>query len=222
MTISAAQKSVVTIAIDGPAASGKGTIARKLADYLDYAYLDTGALYRAIALTILQAGDDPSDRQTAIRTAQQLDMTKLDEPEFLANLRLPATSKAASLVAAEPDVRAAILTTQRQFAAAPPEAKAGAILDGRDIGTVVCPDADKKLFITASADIRAERRWKELVVQDKSLERAAILADIEKRDKADSTRATAPLKQAEDAHLLDTSNLSIEEAFEAALALVKS
>ncbi len=208
------------IAVDGPAASGKGTLARRLAAHFDYAYLDTGALYRAVALTVLTKGQDPANTKAAVDAAQNLDMAQLDEPDFARNLRTAETGLAASIVAAEPDVRAAILTAQRHFGETPPGGKQGAILDGRDIGTVVCPDADAKLFITAQAQVRAERRWKELVVQDTSLTLANVLADIEARDARDAGRATAPMKQAADAHLLDTSDLSIEEAFAAALALV--
>ena len=208
------------VAVDGPAASGKGTLARRLAARLDYAYLDTGALYRAVALCVLRAGQDPTDSEAAIAAARALDMHLLDDADFAAALRTAETGAGASHVAAVPEVRAAILTAQRQFATTPPDAKAGAILDGRDIGTVVCPDADKKLFITARAEVRAERRFQELRAQDDTLSFATVLADIEARDARDMNRATAPLKQAEDAHLLDTSDLSIEEAFNAALALL--
>ena len=147
-------------------------------------------------------------------------MKLLQDSDFAAALRTAATGAAASYVAAVPEVRAAILSAQRQFAATPPDAKAGAILDGRDIGTVVYPDADKKLFITARAEVRAERRFQELRAQDDTLSFDTVLADIEARDARDMNRATAPLKQAADAHLLDTSDLSIEEAFNAALALL--
>ena len=208
------------IAVDGPAASGKGTLARRLAAHFDYAYLDTGALYRAVALCVLRAGLDPADEAAAIDAARALDMALLDAPDFAAALRTAATGAAASYVAAVPQVRAAILTAQRDFAHHPPDGKAGAILDGRDIGTVVCPDADKKLFITARAEVRAERRFQELQAQDNNVTLETVLADIEARDARDMNRATAPLKQAADAHLLDTSDLSIEEAFNAALALL--
>ena len=209
------------IAVDGPAASGKGTLARLLAAHFDYAYLDTGALYRAVALGVLQAGGDAADDAAALAAAENLDMAKLDEPDFTAALRTAETGLAASLVAAKPLVRAAILQAQRAFAATPPEGKAGAVLDGRDIGTVVCPQAAAKLFITARADIRAARRHKELLAQGTTLSLAEVLADIEARDARDAGRETAPMKQAADAHLLDTSDLSIEEAFKAALALVR-
>ena len=208
------------IAVDGPAASGKGTLARRLARHFDFAYLDTGALYRAVALCVLRAEQDPHDEAAALAAARQLDMALLNDEDFAADLRTAETGAAASLVAAIPDVRAAILAAQRDFAATPPHHANGAILDGRDIGTVVCPDADKKLFITARPDIRAERRWKELRAHDEALTFETVLADIEARDARDMNRATAPLKQADDAHLLDTSDLSIEEAFKAALALL--
>ena len=209
------------IAVDGPAASGKGTLARRLAAHFDYAYLDTGALYRAVALGVLQAGGDAADDAAALAAAENLNMAKLDEPDFAAALRTAETGLAASLVAAKPPVRAAILQAQRAFAATPLDGKAGAVLDGRDIGTVVCPQAAAKLFITARADIRAARRHKELLAQGARLSLAEVLADIEARDARDAGRETAPMKQAADAHLLDTSDLSIEEAFKAALALVR-
>lgn len=208
------------IAVDGPAASGKGTLARRLATHFDYAYLDTGALYRAVALCVMRAGGDPADAAAAIEAAQQLDMALLLDSDFAAALRTAETGAAASHVAAVPAVRSAILAAQRQFATTPPDDKSGAILDGRDIGTVVCPDADRKLFITARPEIRAERRFQELKQHDAALSFETVLADIEARDARDMNRATAPLKQAADAHLLDTSDLSIEEAFKAALALL--
>jgi cytidylate kinase len=209
------------IAVDGPAASGKGTLARKLAAHFDFSYLDTGALYRAVALCVLKKGGTPENIQDAVQAAQNLDMQLLDDADFAAQLRTAETGYAASVVAAMPDVRAAILTAQRDFAATPPDNKAGAILDGRDIGTTICPDADVKLFITARADVRATRRWKELKAQDETLAFETVLADIEARDERDSSRTIAPMKQAADAPLLDTSDLSIEEAFAAALALVE-
>ena len=207
------------IAVDGPAASGKGTLARKLAAHFDYAYLDTGALYRAVALTVLRAGGQPSDDAAALAAAQNLDMAQLEAADFAADLRSAETGLAASVVAAKPPVRAAILQAQRAFADTPPDNKQGAVLDGRDIGTVVCPEARVKLFITARAKVRAARRHKELVAQNEQLSLQDVLADIEARDARDATRDTAPMKQAADAHLLDTSDLSIEEAFAAALAL---
>ena len=209
------------IAVDGPAASGKGTLAKKLAAHFNYACLDTGALYRAVARSVIEAGQDPADAAAAMAAAEAFDMARLDEADFAAALRTAETGAAASLVAAVPEVRAAILAGQRRFAETPPGGCAGAVLDGRDIGTVVCPDAARKLYITARPEIRAERRFAELKTQDASLSFDAVLADIEARDARDMNRAVAPLKQADDAHLLDTSDLSIEEAFKAALALVE-
>ena len=210
------------IAVDGPAASGKGTLARRLAAHYGFAYLDTGALYRAVALSVIDAGHAPESEPYGVAAAETLNMAQLDEADFAARLRTAETGKAASIVAAMPDVRAAILSAQRRFAENPPDNKSGAVLDGRDIGTVVCPDASAKLFITANAAIRAERRWKELRIGDAALSLAEVLVDIEARDARDKSRAIAPMKQAADALLLDTSDLSIEEAFTAALALVES
>jgi cytidylate kinase len=208
------------IAVDGPAASGKGTLARKLAAHFDYAYLDTGALYRAVAVRVVQAGGDPADDEAALHAAQSLDMRQLEEPDFARALRTAQAGRAASVVAAKPPVRAAILRAQQQFADMPPFGKNGVVLDGRDIGTVVCPDAPAKLFITARAEVRAKRRYGELRADEPTLAFSDVLADITARDARDAGRAAAPMKQAADAHLLDTSDLSIEEAFSAALALV--
>ena len=210
------------IAVDGPAASGKGTLARRLAAHFDFAYLDTGALYRAVALSVILADGNLENESDAVAAAESLDMARLEDSDFAARLRTAETGLAASIVAAMPRVRAAILAAQRQFATQPPDGKKGAILDGRDIGTIVCPDAAAKLFITARAEIRAERRFAELRVNDGSLNLETVLADIHARDARDEGRATAPMKQADDAPLLDTSDLSIEEAFVAALALVEA
>lgn len=206
------------IAIDGPAASGKGTIARKLAAELGFAYLDTGALYRAVAHEVRTNGQALNDVGAATAAAQRLDLGKLSDQAYSAALRQAGAGEAASIVAAMPEVRAAILHAQRDFALNQTQ---GCILDGRDIGTVVCPQAPHKLFITARAEIRAERRWKELVQIQPSLTREAVLADIEARDARDQNRSTAPLRQADDALLLDTSDLSIEEAVSAALLLLQ-
>lgn len=210
------------IAVDGPAASGKGTLARRLAAHYDFAYLDTGALYRAVALSVILAGGNIENESDAVAAAESLDMARLEDSDFAARLRTAETGLAASIVAAMPRVRAAILAAQRKFATQPPDGKKGAILDGRDIGTIVCPDAAAKLFITARAEIRAERRFAELRINDGSLNLETVLADIHARDARDEGRATAPMKQADDAPLLDTSELSIEEAFAAALALVEA
>ncbi|MGB1118278.1 MAG: (d)CMP kinase [Parvibaculales bacterium] len=210
----------VIIAVDGPAASGKGTLARRLAAHFDYAYLDTGSLYRALAFDVLRRGEAPEDASAGLRAAKGFDLTMLNDPDTLAALRTDAVGTAASMVAAQPDTRAAILQIQRDIAETPPDGKAGAVLDGRDIGTIVCPQAAHKIFVTARAEIRAERRWQELRRHDPQISPEDVLADLKARDQRDSARATAPMRAAEDAHLLDTSDLSIEEAFAAALALV--
>ena len=210
----------VIIAVDGPAASGKGTLARRLAAHFDYAYLDTGSLYRALAYDVLRCGEAPENASAGLRAAKALDLAMLNDPDILAALRTDAVGTAASLVAAQPDTRAAILQIQRDIADTPPDDKAGAVLDGRDIGTIVCPQAAHKIFVTARAEIRAERRWQELHQQDPQVSLEDVLADLKARDQRDSERATAPMRAAQDAHLLDTSDLSIEEAFAAALALV--
>lgn len=205
------------IAIDGPAAAGKGTLARRLAEKFDFAYLDTGALYRAVGLTLLKQGIDPADMEAAEAASMDLDLSLLDDPE----LRTEATGGAASKVAAMPGVRANLLDFQKNFAASPPENKKGAVLDGRDIGTVVCPEADLKLFVTASAEVRAERRRAELEGRGQAADFDAILADVRARDERDMGRKDAPLKPAEDALLLDTSNLDIDAVFLRAANLVK-
>lgn len=204
------------IAVDGPAAAGKGTLARRLALALNLAYLDTGALYRAVGLGVLRAGGDPADEETAVETAENLDRGILDDPE----LRGDAAANAASKVAAIPAVRTVLLAFQRDLAANPPDGKQGAILDGRDIGTVVCPKADVKIFVTASPEARAERRLKEL--QGRGIEAiyANVLQDMKERDARDQARAVAPLVPAEDAHILDTTDLDADEAFQQALAIV--
>ena len=210
----------VIIAVDGPAASGKGTLARRLAAHFDYAYLDTGSLYRALAYDVLRCGEAPENASAGLRAAKALDLAMLNDPDILAALRTDAVGIAASLVAAQPDTRAAILQIQRDIADTPPDDKAGAVLDGRDIGTIVCPQAAHKIFVTARAEIRAERRWQELYQHDPQVSLEDVLADLKARDQRDSERATAPMRAAQDAHLLDTSDLSIEDAFAAALALV--
>ena len=201
------------IAIDGPAAAGKGTLARRLAEHYGLRFLDTGALYRAVALALLQAGESPEDEEAALAAARGLDLGLMEHPE----LRTLKVGEAASRVAAMPAVRAALVDYQRAFAATPP----GAVLDGRDIGTVICPDADVKLFVTASPEVRARRRWRELLAagRDKSYEE--VLAQVRERDERDMKRAEAPLRPARDAHLLDTSELDIEAAFRAALKIVE-
>ncbi|HLY54641.1 MAG TPA: (d)CMP kinase [Stellaceae bacterium] len=202
------------IAIDGPAASGKGTLARKLAARFDLAHLDSGALYRAVGRDTIAAGHDPGDAKAAAEAARRLDPATLGDPA----LRGEVAGRAASVVAAHPSVRAALLDFQRAFAARPP----GAVLDGRDIGTVVCPNADVKLFVVADVAARAERRFKEL--QDKGDQTScdAVLADLMNRDARDSERVAAPLKPAEDSVLLDTTELDIDQAFAAAAAIVEA
>lgn len=199
----------LTIAIDGPAASGKGTLARRLAERFDLAYLDTGAIYRAVARDVLAAGQDPADAQAAAATAARLDSETLGDPR----LRDEDVARAASVVAAHAPVRAALLAFQRRFAADPPGGKRGAVLDGRDIGTVVCPDAPLKLYITAGLEARADRRHKELTQRGEAQPFEDVLADLQARDARDSGRAAAPLKQAEDAVLIDTTALDAEGVF---------
>jgi cytidylate kinase len=200
------------IAIDGPAASGKGTLARRVATHYGLNYLDTGLLYRAVAYALISRGLSPSDEDAACAAARDLDPAALDEPA----LRGRGIGEAASIVAAIPGVRDLLRAFQRRFAATPP----GAVLDGRDIGTVVCPDADVKLYVTASPEERARRRWKELTQSGEDAVLADILADLEHRDARDRERAVAPLRRATDAHLLDTTELDIEAAFRAAVELI--
>ncbi len=204
----------LVIAVDGPAASGKGTLARRLAAHYGLAYLDTGSLYRATGLAVQAAGASPDDHAAASKAAQDLDLSGFTEDQ----LRSPGAGEAASQVAAIPAVRSALLEFQRNFAARPP----GAVLDGRDIGTVVCPDADAKLFVTAQPETRAQRRHLEHVGRGDDLSYENVLQDIRRRDERDSDRAVAPLEPAQDAVLLDTTELGIEAAFQAALDLVES
>lgn len=201
------------IAIDGPAASGKGTLARRLARHYGLPHIDTGLLYRAVGAACLAEGV-LGDAGAAARIARDLDPSALDADA----LRTAEAGEAASVVAAMPEVRAALLDLQRRFAAQP----GGAVLDGRDIGTVICPDTPAKLFVTAAPAVRAERRYKELRARGEAVTYEDVLADIRRRDARDSGRASAPLVQAADAALLDTSALGIEEAFAAALALVEA
>ncbi len=206
------------VAVDGPSASGKGTLARRLAAALDYAHLDTGLLYRAVGAAVLAAGGDPAEPAVAAAAARGLDLAALDP----APLRREAVGQAASVVAAIPEVRAALLDHQRRFAAAPPGGKAGAVLDGRDIGTVVCPRAEVKIFVTASAEQRARRRHKELLGRGEASIYARVVADLRARDRRDSDRAAAPLQPAGDAEVLDTDALGVDEAFRAALEIVEA
>jgi cytidylate kinase len=201
------------IAIDGPAASGKGTLAKKLAAHYGFRHLDTGLLYRAVALAVLSAGHKPTERDKAIAAAKSIDPATFDETA----LKRYDVGEAASVVSAIPEVRAALFDLQQNFAKAPP----GAVLDGRDIGTVICPDAEVKIFVTASPEVRAHRRTMELRGRGENADEKAVLADILARDERDRSRSAAPLVQAVDAHLLDTSALDITGAFAAALALVE-
>ncbi len=201
------------IAVDGPSAAGKGTIARGLARKFGYHFLDTGALYRMVGAQILREGGSVSDEATAAEIAKNLMPEKFEDRD----LRNEWVATAASKVSTLPMVRANLLTLQRQFAKRQP----GAVLDGRDIGTVICPDADVKLYVTADAEIRAARRHKELAEQGSDATLAEILADVIARDQRDQTRAIAPLIPAADAVLIDTSQLTIKEATDRAIALVK-
>jgi cytidylate kinase len=202
------------IAIDGPAASGKGTLAKRIAAYYGLAHLDTGKLYRAVARDTLAKGKDPADPQAALEAARVLRPETLDD----AALRSAEMGEAASLAARHPEVRKLLLSYQRAFAAQKP----GAVIDGRDIGTVICPDADVKLFVTAAPEERARRRYLELEAAGQPAGLEEVLEDILRRDERDKSRATAPLKQAPDALLLDTTNLDIDAAFRAAIDLIEA
>ena len=204
------------IAIDGPAASGKGTLARHIAEHYGLAHLDTGALYRAVAFQVLRGEKDPSDKSAAVDAAHTLDPDILHSDE----LRTDHVGKAASVVAAMPEVREAILDYQRNFASHPPGGQRGAVLDGRDIGTVVCPDAPVKFFITATVDARTDRRFKELSGKGLAVTRDEVKQDLIARDRRDEDRDISPLRQDAHAHLLDTTKLSIEAAFAAVRAII--
>ena len=202
------------IAIDGPAASGKGTIARQIAAVYGLHHLDTGLLYRAVAKAMLDAGYPPDDAARATEAATALDPTKFEDYA----LKLAPITEAASVVAAIPQVRQALMNYQRGFATKPP----GAVLDGRDIGTVIFPDAEVKILVTASPQERARRRAIELKAAGHQVDEAEILADILRRDERDTSRSVAPLKAAPDAHLLDTTHLDIDAAFRAAVEIVEA
>jgi len=202
------------IAIDGPAASGKGTIARQIASVYGLHHLDTGLLYRAVAKTMLDAGYSPDDAERATEIATRLDPTKFEENA----LKLQPITEAASVVAAIPQVREALINYQREFATRPP----GAVLDGRDIGTVIAPGADVKLFVVDSPQVRAARRLRELRARGETADEHEVLADLLRRDERDSRRTAAPLKAAPDAHLLDTTHLGIDAAFRAAVDIIEA
>ena len=201
------------IAIDGPAASGKGTIGKRLAAHYGLRHLDSGLLYRAVAKAVVDAGHRPDDAARAAAAARSLDPTTLDP----ATLKSQAVGEAASVVSAIAAVRAALVDFQRTFAAAPP----GAVLDGRDIGTIICPDADVKIFVTATPQVRAQRRACEFRAAGNAVDEADILADILRRDARDTARAVAPLRKADDAVELDTTRLDIEQAVAAAIEIVE-
>jgi cytidylate kinase len=201
------------VAIDGPAASGKGTIARRVAAHFGWHHLDTGLLYRAVARDVVARGKALTEVAAAVAAAGALDHLTLDDPA----LRGADAGEAASIVARIPEVRAALLLFQREFANRPP----GAVLDGRDIGTVVCPDAEVKIYVTASSAERARRRFLELTAAGADVDYSQIHEQIRIRDRRDSERSTAPLQVAPDAVLLDTTHLDIEEAFRAAVDLIE-
>ena len=200
------------IAVDGPAASGKGTIARALARHFGLPHMDTGLLYRAVALNLWRWGGDPGNEFEALRASHELGIDP-DDPE----LRSETVSQIASAISVYPSVRAALLERQQEFAGQP----GGAVLDGRDIGTVIAPQADVKLFVTASPEVRANRRLQELEARGMTAGYQDVLIDIKARDERDSSREVAPLRQASDALLLDTSDLGLEEAVAAAIKLVE-
>ena len=202
------------IAIDGPAGSGKGTLGKRLAAHYGLRHLDTGLIYRAVAKALIDGGKNPNDVAAAASAAKALDPSLFDEVA----LKTHSIGEAASIVSAMPEVRAALVVLQRDFAAEPP----GAVLDGRDIGTVICPNADVKIFVTAKPEVRARRRAAEYRTQGRNIDESDVLADIISRDKRDQSRAAAPLKQAPDAHLLDTTHLDIDAAFRAAVAIVEA
>lgn len=213
MSLESGLSAGLVIALDGPAASGKGTLARRLAAHYRLPWMDTGLLYRAVAMGVLSQGVALDDEAAAVAIARALPAGFADDPA----LRTGEAGAAASRVAALPGVRAALLDVQRAFA----NQSGGAVLDGRDIGTVICPTAPAKLFVTASAEARADRRYRELAEREPSASYERILADIRKRDADDASRATAPLVAAADAIVLDTTHLDVESAFAAALAIVE-
>jgi cytidylate kinase len=206
------------IAIDGPAAAGKGTLARGVSEHLNLAYLDTGLLYRAVGKKVLDAGKNPENEVSAEAIARELNADDLNA----ADLRLDTVAQAASKVSAVPNVRTALLHFQQAFAKNPPAGYKGAVLDGRDIGTVVCPSATVKLFITASTEVRATRRFKELRNTDTGAIYARVLEDMKERDERDSSRSVAPLTPAHDAKILDTCDLSAIQVLGQALEFIAS
>jgi CMP/dCMP kinase len=202
------------IAIDGPAASGKGTLGKRLAHHYGYRHLDTGVIYRAVAKALLDIGAELTDEARAVAVAMELDPEKFGDPV----LKTQRVGDAASVVSAIPAVREALVSFQRHFAEGPP----GAVLDGRDIGTVICPGADVKIFVVADAKVRARRRTLEAKARGEEADEALVLADILKRDEPDQNRAVAPLKAAPDAYLLDNSHLDIEGGVRAAIDIIEA
>jgi CMP/dCMP kinase len=202
------------IAIDGPAASGKGTLGKRLAAHYSLRHLDTGLIYRAVTKALVDAGDRLDDVARAVAAARALDPSAFDEKV----LKSHAVGEAASIVSALPEVRAALLAFQRDFGRAPP----GAVLDGRDIGTVIFPDADVKIYVDAAPEVRARRRAAEIAAAGGTVSEAEVLADIRRRDERDTRRPVAPLRPAPDAHLLDTTHLDIDAAFRAAIDIVEA
>jgi len=207
----------IVIAVDGTAASGKGTLAKRLARHFNFAHMDSGALYRLTALAVLEQQGDPANEADAVKGARTIDLSRAGDPK----IRSDVIGKASSQVAAIPAVRQALFAFQKSFLAQPPGQSSGAVMDGRDIGTVIAPDATAKLFIDAKPEVRAHRRRLELKSLGIDRLEADLLAEIMARDQADRNRAVSPLKQAPDASLLDTSTLGIDAAFAAALALVE-
>lgn len=206
------------IAIDGPSASGKGTLAKRLAAHFQFAHLDTGKIYRAVALLLRRAGLNPSDESAALNAAKSLYPEILVEPDLTED----DVAQAASVVAAMEPVRQALKQFQIDFAHNPPGGASGAVLDGRDIGTVICPNAEIKLFVTADVEVRAKRRYKELRERQPTTIYARVLQDLKDRDDRDQNRSVAPLIPAADAYVLDTSSMDAENAFGAALEYVKT
>jgi cytidylate kinase len=205
------------VAIDGPSASGKGTLSKRLAAHLGYAHLDTGKIYRAVGMMALRVGGDLADESVVLEAAKLLKLSAFTDPDLSGDIAAVAASKVAAITS----VRTLLLQFQRDFAAAPPGDLKGAVLDGRDIGTVVCPEAEIKFYVTANTEIRAERRHKELLERGESIIYARVLQDMKERDERDTNRSVAPLKPADEAFIIDTSDLDADQAFAAALAAIK-